>query len=108
MAAAAQALIEELETCTHAQRHARMVQLGREPDSAEAIVYLYAGHGFYGKQLAIMSCYGSRDVTLLKESVTSSSKGVRELALRVLLDVARNEDLLQVLTGLRGSGQTQI
>lgn len=90
----AESILSDFETATYHARTARMVQLGRDPQNRAVLQELYEKHGFYGKQLALTACYGSRDVDLAKRSLQSTSGNIRDLALRILLDIASDDAVL--------------
>lgn len=93
-------ILAELEALPRTARAARMVELGKRPALQSAIKELWETHGFYGKSLAIDSCWGSKNVELASESLSSTSTNVREAATRVILSIGDDEAVQQVQYGV--------
>ncbi len=80
-------LLLECETLTYMARMRRLVELGREAASdtsvARTIAALAQGT-LYERLLALQTCYGSRDTTLVLSALSDISSSVRTLALALI------------------------
>jgi len=93
------ALLAELEGLPHGARTRRMIEIGRDAAKQPLLRALADGGGFYGRQLALLACRGSRDASAAKGCLTSSSRCLRDLALRVLADIGDDDTVLETLLG---------
>jgi hypothetical protein len=82
-----EALIDELEPLTHAQRVRRMVDLGRrardDANTAQLLLQLEDGDT-YERWLALAACFGSRDADHVLRALADPSRLVRAWALRLV------------------------
>ncbi len=78
-------LLSDLELMSHSDRIRVMVELGRQQsdESKAAIAELERG-GFYERQLALYSCFGSRDPSHILRAVNDPSHLLRGLASRLV------------------------
>lgn len=110
-----QDLLRELETIPHGARMRRMVEVGRaaakESQAADTIATL-ARAGFYGRLLALQSCYGSKDGTQASRSIADPSRILQGRSLRLIAlfasDVQAKEALHAARTELRLSLLAQL
>lgn len=93
-------LLKELESLTHSQRMARMVEIGRQSLQNEPLRALLAeleeGNG-YQCRLALQACYGSRNSAPVLRLLNDSSRLVRGLSLHLAPFVCSDEQLLDLL-----------
>ena len=103
-AATVQGLLGPLDQLPHSIKMKRMVELGKlsaagDPQSKQVVAGLEAEGSFGAKLLALQSCYGSRDVELALRQLQSPSRNLRDLAARVLICIAGDDQLVQVRWG---------
>jgi hypothetical protein len=85
-----EALLVELENCTHAQRMRRMVELGQrltrgqEPELPALLAGLAEHESAYARMLALQSCMGSRDGAHVVRALADISRTVRRRAAGVV------------------------
>jgi hypothetical protein len=105
------ALLSELETCTHADRVRRMVELGRRSRAgdaqATATLQAMAAHsGFYERLLTLLSCSGSGDGAHVVKSLSDESRLLRGLAAKLVPASCADERVEAALAG--ASRKTQV
>ena len=96
-------LLRELESLPHDGRMRRVFEIGRlarEDDSVEATLRELERGGFYERQLALHSCYGSRDGERVARFVTDESRLLRSQSLRLAAICCDDAQLQAILVGL--------
>lgn len=104
-----EALLIDLESCTHAQRMRRMVELGRllaerarEPELTALISGLERHESAYARMLALQSCMGSRDGAHVLRALADPSLTVRGRAARVVPHACNDAEAEIALGLVRG------
>lgn len=97
-------LLNELDTLTHSQRMARMVEIGREARQSEiwhqTLQQLENGD-CYQRRLALQACYGSRDSAPVSRLIHDVSRLVRGLAFHLAPLTFSDDELLDLLQNSR-------
>ncbi len=105
-----EALLVELESCTHAQRMRRMVELGQraargdDPALAALLASLANHESAYPRLLALQSCMGSRDGAQVLRALADPSRTLRSRAAGVVPHACNDAEAtvaLGLVTGRR-------
>lgn len=94
-------LLQQFETSTHSERVRRMVEIGRQStndESARKTIDTLSSGSLYERALALESCYGSREVSIAKQALTTDSKHLQKRALHFIGLLGTDEDFLDALT----------
>ncbi len=97
-------LLKELETLTHSQRMARMVEIGRDSrqnDNLRQLLHQLETGVCYQRRLALQACYGSRDSAPVLRLQNDVSRLVRGLVLHLAPLVLDDDALFQLLKNSR-------
>jgi hypothetical protein len=91
---ATQSLLRTLEPLHHQGRLNQMIALGRTLDAASTVAELEGGK-LYERQLALMTCYTSRDQQHVLRALSDPSKFIRGLAIK-LVAIVLEDDVLNL------------
>src|SRR5690348_5218068 len=89
-------LLDQLETLSHVERVRAMIALGRRDDAEarELIAGLERGD-FYGRFLALYSCFGRADQAHVLRALADPSRLIRGLGARLAVRVLDDEQVIQ-------------
>ena len=103
-----EALLLELEPCTHAERMRRMVDLGRrlaraqEPELPALISGLERHESVYARMLALQTCMGSHDGAHVVRALEDPSRALRIRAANVVPHACSDAEAVVALGLVRG------
>jgi hypothetical protein len=103
-----EALLLELEPCTHAERMRRMVDLGRrlaraqEPELPALIAGLERHQSVYARMLALQTCMGSHDGAHVVRALEDPSRTLRIRAANVVAHACNDAEAVVALGLVRG------
>ncbi|MEP7122866.1 MAG: hypothetical protein ABJE95_18210 [Byssovorax sp.] len=103
-----EALLAELESCTHAERMRRMVDVGRrlargqEPDLPALVAGLGSHESTYARMLALQTCMGSHDGAHVVRALEDPSRMLRSRAANVVANACDDAEAVVALGLVRG------
>ncbi|WP_110514315.1 HEAT repeat domain-containing protein [Herpetosiphon llansteffanensis] len=97
-------LLAEFEQLSDGQRIKRMVALGQQaannPQSSQLIEQLAQSLSIYQRRLALWSCYGSHDSSLIRRFINDPAQSLVRLAINVLMVYGNDADVAASLSQL--------
>ncbi len=97
-------LLAEFEQLSYAQRIKRMVGLGQQasnnPQIGQLIAQLAQSNSIYQRRLALWSCYGSRDSSLIRRFIEDPAQSLIHLAIKLIVVYGNDADVAASLSQL--------
>ncbi|WP_110514316.1 HEAT repeat domain-containing protein [Herpetosiphon llansteffanensis] len=97
-------LLAEFEQLSAAQRIKRMVALGQQarnnPQSSQLIEQLAQSLSIYQRRLALWSCYGSHDSSLIRRFISDPAQSLVQLAIQLMAVYGNDADVQASLSQL--------
>ncbi|XSG77499.1 HEAT repeat domain-containing protein [Herpetosiphon llansteffanensis] len=97
-------LLAEFEQVSAAQRIKRMVALGQQarnnPQSSQLIAQLAQSSSIYQRRLALWSCYGSHDSSLIRRFISDPAQSLIQLAIELMAVYGNDADVQASLSQL--------
>ncbi|KAE8446827.1 hypothetical protein EG329_011604 [Mollisiaceae sp. DMI_Dod_QoI] len=93
-------LLQQFEGLNHSDRVRRMVEIGKQSkgdETSRTIINNLASGTLYEQALSLETCYGSRDITIAKQALASTSRYLKKRALILIGLLGSDEDFLNAL-----------